>query len=181
MHTLFIGHNPSDSTWNTGHYFANPTNRFWKLITQSGLGDSVQTENEAEIIQINDDMMVMCGFGFTDFIETPGNDANGIEMAEILANRDIFLKRIENYTNCINSQLKRICFVGKKQWKQQFTQVLSRCEHGLQDENLRPSHWPEQINNLDIWVLPSPSGRSVISNNERLKPYELLSEAIKRE
>ena len=181
MHTLFIGHNPSNSTWETGHYFANPTNKFWKLINQSGLRDSVQPENEAEIIPINDDMMVMCGFGFTDFIEIPGNDANAIEMADILANREIFMKRIENYANNINSQLKRLCFVGKKQWKQQFTQVLSRCEHGLQDEDLRPSHWPEQINNLDIWVLPSPSGRSVISNNERLKPYELLSEAIKRE
>ena len=181
MHTLFIGHNPSNSTWETGHYFANPTNRFWKLINESGLRDSVQLNNYAGIIQINDDMMVKCGFGFTDFIETPGNDANAIEMAEILANRDVFIKRIENYANDINSQLKWICFVGKKQWKQQFTPILSRCEHGLQDHDLRPSHWPEQINNLDIWVLPSPSGRSVISNNERLKPYELLSEAIKSE
>ena len=181
MHTLFIGHNPSNSTWETGHYFANPTNRFWKLITQSGLGDSVQPKNEAEIVQINDDMMVANGFGFTDFIEIPGNDANAIKMAEILANKEIFIKRIEKYANDINSQLKRICFVGKKQWKQQFSQALAKCEHGLQDADLRPLLWSKQINDLDIWVLPSPSGRAVISDNDRLKPYLWLSESLKGE
>ena len=181
MHTLMIGHNPSNSTWETGHYFANPTNKFWKLIDESELLDSVQYENADEIVQINDDMMVASGFGFTDFIETPGNDANSIKMADILANKEVFIKRIENYANDINSQLKRICFVGKKQWKQQFSQALAKCEHGLQDADLRPSHWPKEINNLDIWVLPSPSGRAVISNNERLKPYIMLSEALNGE
>jgi TDG/mug DNA glycosylase family protein len=178
MHTLLIGHNPSNSTWETGHYFANPTNKFWKLIDESGLLDSVQHGTNAEIVQINDDMMVANGFGFTDFIETPGNDANAIKMADIIANRDFFIKRIEDYANGINSQLKRLCFVGKKQWKQQFSQSLGKCDHGLQDADLRPSHWPKQINNLDIWVLPSPSGRAVISNSERLKPYLMLSEAL---
>ena len=181
MHTLMIGHNPSNSTWETGHYFANPTNKFWKLIDESELLDSVQYENADEIVQINDDMMVASGFGFTDFIETPGNDANSIKMADIIANREVFTKRIENYANNINSQLKRLCFVGKKQWKQQFSQSLAKCDHGLQDADLRPSHWPKQINDLDIWVLPSPSGRAVISNNDRLKPYLLLSEALKGE
>ena len=181
MHTLMIGHNPSNSTWETGHYFANPTNKFWKLIDESELLDSVQYENADEIVQINDDMMVASGFGFTDFIETPGNDANSIKMADIIANREVFMKRIENYANSINSQLKRLCFVGKKQWKQQFSQPLAKCEHGLQVADLRPSHWPKQINDLDIWVLPSPSGRAVISNNDRLKPYLLLSEALKGE
>jgi len=181
MHTLMIGHNPSNSTWETGHYFANPTNKFWKLIDESELLDSVHYENADEIVQINDDMMVASGFGFTDFIETPGNDANSIKMADIIANREVFMKRIENYANNINSQLKRLCFVGKKQWKQQFSQPLAKCEHGLQVADLRPSHWPKQINDLDIWVLPSPSGRAVISNNDRLKPYLLLSEALKGE
>ena len=181
MHTLMIGHNPSNSTWETGHYFANPTNKFWKLIDESELLDSVHYENADEIVQINDDMLVASGFGFTDFIETPGNDANSIKMADIIANREVFMKRIENYANNINSQLKRLCFVGKKQWKQQFSQPLAKCEHGLQVADLRPSHWPKQINDLDIWVLPSPSGRAVISNNDRLKPYLLLSEALKGE
>ncbi len=178
MHTLLIGHNPSNSTWETGHYFANPTNKFWKLIEESRLLDVVKYANDVEKVQINDDMMVANGFGFTDFIESPGNDANAIKMIDIITTREVFMKRIENYANDINSQLKRLCFVGKKQWKQQFSQSLAKCEHGLQDVDLRPSHWPKQINDLEIWVLSSPSGRAVISNEERLKPYLMLSKAL---
>ena len=111
MHTLFIGHNPSDSTWETGHYFANPTNKFWKLIDDSGLLDSVQQENDAERVQINDDMMVANGFGFTDFIEMPGTDANAIKMADILTHHDLFLRRIENYANSINIHINWQCFL----------------------------------------------------------------------
>ncbi len=97
MHTLFVGHNPSISTWETGHYFANPTNHFWKLITKSGLIDSFNDEDKANNTQLNDDFMVTRGFGFIDFIERPGNDANAIIRAEIDANRAEFPKRIEKY------------------------------------------------------------------------------------
>jgi len=181
MHTLFIGHNPSFSTWETGHYFANPTNQFWKLIKKSDLINSVSSVERSEISQINDDQMISRGFGFTDFIEIPGNDANAISKVEINSNRTIFVKRIEKYANDINSRLKRLCFVGKKQWKQQFTPNLSKCDHGLQELSLRPIHWPTDLRNLEVWVLPSPSGRAVITSEERLESYLKLSKCLIKE
>ena len=179
MHTLFIGHNPSISTWETGHYFASPTNHFWKLIAESGLIDSIRDEDNRGIIRHNDDFMVTRGFGFTDFIERPGNDANAIIETDIYFNRELFPKRIENYANGINSQLKRLCFVGKKQWKHQFSKNLAKCDHGLQDIELRPKHWPIQLRKLKVWVLPSPSGRAVISPANRLESYVLLAKEIR--
>ncbi|MCS5533796.1 MAG: hypothetical protein NZ736_06025 [Candidatus Poseidoniaceae archaeon] len=179
MHTLFVGHNPSISTWETGNYFASPTNQFWKLIEKSAMDNSIHHVKDRKIGQINDDIMVKRGFGFTDFIETPGNNANAINKAAINANRDDFPKRIEKYAGRINSELKRLCFVGKKQWKQQFNQNLSKCDHGLQDEKLRPKHWPINVQKLEIWVLPSPSGRAVISPAERLESYVLLANSLK--
>jgi hypothetical protein len=125
--------------------------------------------------------MVTRGFGFTDFIERPGNDANAIAKTEIETNRVDFPKRIENYANSINSPLKRLCFVGKKQWKQQFSQNLSKCDHGLQAMELRPKHWSMQIQKLEVWVLPSPSGRAVISAAERVESYILLAKELKNE
>lgn len=181
MHTLFIGHNPSISTWETGHYFANPTNRFWKLIEKSGLNELICDGDNRNVSQITDDIMVNMGFGFTDFIESPGNDANAIKKEDIDVNRDYFPIRIEKYANDINGKLKRLCFVGKKQWKQQFSQNLSKCVHGLQDVELRPKHWPIQIQKLEIWVLSSPSGRAVISPSERLESYVLLANSLKSE
>jgi G:T/U-mismatch repair DNA glycosylase len=92
-----------------------------------------------------------------------------------------FPKRIENYANSINSQLKRFFFVGKKQWKQHFSQNLGKCDHGLQDIELRPKHWSMQIQKLEVWVLPSPSGRAVISAAERVESYILLAKELKNE
>ena len=179
MHTLFVGHNPSISTWETGNYFASPTNQFWKLIEKSGLDDSIHHVKNRKIAQITDDIMVKMGFGFTDFIEKPGNDANAINKAVINANRGDFPKRIEKYANSINSELRRLCFVGKKQWKQQFNQNLSKCNHGLQGVELRPKHWSINVQKLEVWVLPSPSGRAVISHAERLESYILLANSLK--
>jgi len=181
MHTLFIGHNPSIATWQSGHYFANPTNQFWKLIDKSNLINSATSVEISEITQINDDLMISRGFGFTDFIELPGNDANAITKSEIDSNRAIFAQRIEKYANSINSRLKRLCFVGKKQWKQQFVPNLSKCDHGLQEQKLRPEHWPKILCNLEIWVVSSPSGRAVISASERLESYQKLSQCIQNE
>ena len=178
MHTLFIGHNPSIATWQTGHYFANPTNQFWKLVGKSDLLNSATSFEIGEITSIDDDLMISRGFGFTDFIEKPGNDANAITRSEIESNRTIFAQRIEKYANDINSGLKRICFVGKKQWKQQFAPNLSKCGHGLQEPDMRPKHWPKSLGNLEIWGLASPSGRAVISASERLESYQKLSQHL---
>ena len=178
MHTLFIGHNPSIATWQSGHYFANPTNQFWKLVDKSDLLNSATSFEIGEITSIDDDLMISRGFGFTDFIEKPGNDANAITRSEIESNRAIFAKRIEKYAYDINIRLKRICFVGKKQWKQQFAPNLSKCDHGLQEPNMRPKHWPKILCNLEIWVLASPSGRAVISASERLESYQKLAQHL---
>lgn len=194
LHSIFVGHNPSIATWQSGYYFANPSNQFWKLlkqsqllVTKSGISKTHATSNmqtgetnshHLEKTQRNEQIMLANGFGFTDFIESPGNDANAITKEEIKAAKDIFATRIEKYANDINSQLKRICFIGKKQWKQQFTPNLKRCKHGLQDAELRPLHWPKRIKELEVWVLPSPSGRAVISKQERLHSYAQLADIL---
>ena len=34
---VFIGYNPSQVAWDRGHYYANPVNRFYRLLFESGL------------------------------------------------------------------------------------------------------------------------------------------------
>ena len=118
------------------------------------------------------------GFGFCDVIETPGNDANTISRQEFKGNAALFLKRIENYALSMNGSLKRICFVGKRQWKQLFTPILARCDHGKQSNEHRPRNWPVSLIGVDVWILPSPSGRAVLSNEERGAPYRDLASEI---
>ncbi len=163
-HTLFIGHNPSEHTWASGHYFSNPSNRFWALLEESG----VQFGKSPHL----DDVLVNHhGFGFCDVIEVPGNNANDISRADFLANRAAFLHRIEKYAISMNGSLKRLCFVGKRQWKHLFTPILPRCPHGRLNQDRRPEGWPQALNEIEVWVMPSPSGRAVMPHHERLATY----------
>lgn len=34
LRIIFIGHNPSNKSWEEGHYYANPSNRFWFLLKE---------------------------------------------------------------------------------------------------------------------------------------------------
>ena len=170
-HSIFVGHNPSLQTWETGHYYANPSNRFWKLLGESGIIDG-------EDPKLDDILVDDFGFGFCDVIETPGNDANTISRQEFKGDAALFLKRIENYALSMNGSLKRICFVGKRQWKQLFTPILARCDHGKQSNEHRPRNWPVSLIGVDVWILPSPSGRAVLSNEERGAPYRDLASEI---
>lgn len=173
-HTLFVGHNPSEHTWASGHYFSNPSNRFWSLLEESG----VQFSKSPHL----DDVLVNHhGFGFCDVIEAPGNNANDISREDFLANRAAFLHRIEKYAISMNGSLKRICFVGKRQWKHLFTPILPRCPHGRLNHDHRPEGWPITLNEIDVWIMPSPSGRAVMPHSERLATYIDLAGVLANE
>lgn len=36
LRLVFIGHNPSDHAWASGHFYSNPSNNFFKLLRNSG-------------------------------------------------------------------------------------------------------------------------------------------------
>lgn len=172
-HTIFIGHNPSVKTWESGHFFANPTNRFWSLLEESGITDA----NDS---RLDDALVAQKGIGFCDVIETPGNDANDIKNADFRAATPEFMARIEKYAHSIEDSLQRVCFVGKRQWKLLFQPSLPKCQHGLQDPHLRPQSWPDLLREVEVWVLPSPSGRAVLTKQERVSQYIVLAKEIRR-
>ncbi len=35
LRVAFVGHNPSDHAWSTGHYYSNPSNWFWRILKVS--------------------------------------------------------------------------------------------------------------------------------------------------
>lgn len=37
LHLVFVGFNPSQVAWDRGHYYANPVNRFYRLLHLSGM------------------------------------------------------------------------------------------------------------------------------------------------
>ena len=164
---LFVGHNPSFHSWESGHYFSQPSNRFWKLLLQSGLA-------EGDIDVLSDDILLEnSGYGFTDVIRTPNSSAKTITRKEFLEQRAFFYKRISSNANRVGGPPKRIAFVGKRQFAMLFEPPLRRVNLGVQ--NIRPPGMPLDC---EIWVLSSPSGRAVMNWEARLLPYAQLAETM---
>ncbi|MFM1653224.1 G/U mismatch-specific DNA glycosylase [Brevibacillus sp. B_LB10_24] len=102
---LFVGFNPSLKSGETGHHYANPHNRFWKILYQSGLTPRLYSPEE-------DQDLLAIGYGFTNIVERPTRNAAEISREEYAAGREQLKKKIEQYRPRI------VCFVGKGVYEQ---------------------------------------------------------------
>lgn len=97
---LFVGFNPSIISSQTGHHFANPRNRFWKILKEAGITPrKYSPEEDAKLLDL--------GFGFTNIVSRPTKAADEISSAEYEEGRTILLEKITRHSP------KIVCFVGK--------------------------------------------------------------------
>lgn len=61
---IIVGHNPSEKAWELGHYYGNPTNKMWKLLSTAGIVPPGFTASN------DDDCPITSGVGFTDVVCT---------------------------------------------------------------------------------------------------------------
>lgn len=59
---IIVGHNPSEKAWELGHYYGNPSNRMWKLLSAAGIVPPNFTASN------DDDCPITSGVGFTDVV-----------------------------------------------------------------------------------------------------------------
>ncbi|VEF48169.1 mismatch-specific thymine-DNA glycosylate (mug) family protein [Bacillus freudenreichii] len=105
LDVLFIGFNPSIRSSETGHHYANPTNRFWTILYKAGLTDrKVDADKDFTLLQK--------GYGFTNIVSRPTRNAQEISSAEYKQGRDELIKKITTY------RPKIACFVGKGVYQQ---------------------------------------------------------------
>lgn len=97
---LFVGFNPSIRSSETGHHFANPNNRFWKILHESGLTPKRLHTSE-------DNTLVDLGYGLTNIVARPTKTALEITKEEYISGKAELRKKIEKY------KPKYVCFVGK--------------------------------------------------------------------
>ncbi len=169
---LFIGHNPSIIAWNTGRFYGNPSNRFWRLLTESKiLSPNVSTP-------CDDIMPDEYGMGFTDLGCVPGNNANSYRRDTMIRWRSDLWERLKSHAIRSGAEPKIIAFTGIRQWSQLFEPIQPRTKFGIQDEHLRPPGWPYV--DAEVWVLPSSSGRAAYTFKERILPYHELSERLEK-
>ncbi|MBY0120417.1 G/U mismatch-specific DNA glycosylase [Bacillus sp. S/N-304-OC-R1] len=97
---IFVGFNPSIRSSVTGHHFANPNNRFWKILYESGLTPRKFTAEE-------DNQLLELGYGMTNIVARPTKTADEITKEEYKAGRYELINKINHY------KPKIVCFVGK--------------------------------------------------------------------
>lgn len=97
---LFVGFNPSIRSSECGHHYANPNNRFWKILFEAGLTPRKYVPEE-------DAQLLESGYGFTNIVERPTKAADEITREEYQKGKEILKQKIVRY------RPKVVCFVGK--------------------------------------------------------------------
>lgn len=157
LKVLFIGFNPSIRSGETGHHYANPTNRFWTIMHQSGLTERKYSAEE-------DHKLLDLGYGLTNISARPTKNAAEITKEEYEAGRKELNRKIRMY------KPKIACFVGKGVYEQ-----FSRKKNiawGVQNSSVVPG-------TLDF-VAPSSSGLVRMKTAEIAAIYRELKELLQQ-
>jgi len=152
---LFVGFNPSLRSGEVGHHYANPNNRFWKILFEAGL-----TPRKYEAIE--DAKLLDLGYGFTNIVERPTKAADEITTEEYREGRQILNRKIEQY------RPKVVCFVGKGVY-QEYSGKKS-APWGKQTEQIVPG--------VIDFVAPSSSGLVRMKITEIVDIYRQLLKLI---
>jgi TDG/mug DNA glycosylase family protein len=154
---LFVGINPGIRSAQTGHHFAGYSNRFWKLLHESGLVPEPFTfERDVDLPRL--------GFGITNLIARPTPGIDTLHPDEYAAGRGRLLRKIARLRPGV------VAFVGVTLYRAVLSSGGSRggvpVHLGLQSEMLSGAR---------VFVLPNPSGRNAnFSYGEMLEAFAEL-------
>lgn len=162
---LFIGYNPGILSASTRHHYAHRSNRFWKLLSESGL-----TPYRFEAVE--DRKLLELGFGSTNIVDRSTKAANEIEPRE--------LKEGSNNLYELISEIKpRIaCYVGIGVYRAFASNILDvpagkmEINTGIQSKSI--------VKGTIDFVCSSPSGLNTIPYPEQLHCFKELKILIDR-
>ena len=153
VRVLFVGINPGVRSAQTGHHFAGFSNRFWKLLFESGLVPRPITYED-------DDRLPEFGYGITNICAraTPGIDT--LDAAEFVVGRVKLRRKIRRYKPAV------VAMVGVTVFRAMFPEHRGAVVLGLQQQTIGDSA---------VFVLPNPSGRNAnFSYTEMLNAFRRL-------
>lgn len=150
---LFVGFNPSIRSSETGHHFANPSNRFWKILFEAGL--TPRKFNASE-----DHQLLELGMGITNIVDRPTKAADEITRDEYKVGKENLRKKI------VKLKPKIVCFVGKGVYQEY--SGIKKVGWGRQPEAVVPG-------TIDF-VAPSSSGLVRMKLDEMVEIYCQLKE-----
>jgi TDG/mug DNA glycosylase family protein len=139
VNVLFVGINPGVRSATIGHHFAGYSNRFWKLLHESGL--------VPEPLSAEDDVRLPAwGYGVTNVIPrmTPGIDT--LRPDEYVAGVKVLRRKVRRWRPRI------VAFVGVTLYR-----VIFGCRPGTE---VKLGMQAQEFEGAQVFVLPNPSGRN---------------------
>jgi TDG/mug DNA glycosylase family protein len=157
---LLVGINPGIRSALTGHHFAGYSNRFWKLLHESGLVPE-------PIGHTDDRRLPEWGLGITNLIPRPTPGIDSLRPGEYVAGLRLLRRKMRRWRPAI------VAFVGVTLYR-----VVR--EHGRAAPVVIGPQ-PEPFEGARVFVLPNPSGRNAhFPYNAMLKAFRQLARAAGR-
>ena len=153
---LFCGYNPSLTSGHTGHHYAHPGNRFWRVLFASGITDRLYAPEEDASLQ---DL----GIGFTNLCPRPTRRADELSREEIRAGADDLSGRLQRY----GPRAVAYTGIGVYRW----FRATSKVGWGVQPESA--------VRGVTDVVVPSPSGLNRMRFEELVDHYRVLEPLVK--
>jgi TDG/mug DNA glycosylase family protein len=163
VRVLLIGINPGVRSAETGHHFAGPSNRFWKLLYEAGVvPEPITHEGDVRLPE--------WGLGVTNLIARPSPGIDDLTPAEYLEGWKILEKKIEHFRPEI------VAFVGVTMYR-----MLWRVIGHAKAPDIKPGFQKATVHGARLYVLPNPSGRNAhFAYSEMLEAFRGLRRAMGR-
>ena len=167
VRVLFVGINPGVRSAITGHHFAGYSNRFWKLLSESGLVPE-------PINWLEDDRLPDWGLGMTNLIARPSPGIGDLRPSEYADGWKDLERKIRRYKPAV------VALVGVTLYRA----ILPFLET---DDGIAPvpppalvlGLRPQTIYGARVFVLPNPSGRNAnFSYAEMLEAFKALNRHV---
>ena len=158
LHIIFVGFNPSITSYERGFNYAGRNNRFYKVLFESGLTKRLYQPEESP--NLLDDY----GYGFTNIVMRPTKRADELTAKEYAEGRVVLREKLHQYRPQI------ACFVGKGVYAE-FSKRRQGVSWGFQTDSIVPG--------VQDFVGPSTSGLVRMRLDEQVRIYEELAQAVK--
>ncbi len=148
---VFCGYNPSLASARSGHHYAHPGNRFWRVLFASGITNRLYEPQE-------DEKLLGLGIGFTNLCSRPTRRADELTREEIGSGALALRQKLEQF----RPQTVAYTGIGVYRW----FRATSKVSWGVQDTAAVPGV-------TDV-VVPSPSGLNRMRFEELVEHYRIL-------
>ena len=149
---VFCGYNPSLASGRSGHHYAHPGNRFWRVLFAAGITDRLyRPEEDARLLDL--------GIGFTNLCSRPTRRADELTREEIRTGAGELRAKLERF------RPRAVAYTGIGVYR--WFRATSKVTWGVQEAPAVPGV-------TDI-VVPSPSGLNRMIFDELVEHYRVLA------